>query len=142
MSKSASMTGRCLCGKVTYAGGGEPSAAHACHCKDCQRFVGSAFIGVNFDTLEINGPVHWFTSSDWGERGSCRRCGSALFWRLRNGEGPKVVSIGSLDDPSSIGEIDEHYFADLRPSAYDFSGSAKRLSREETLARFAGVTND
>ncbi|WP_298919090.1 GFA family protein [uncultured Algimonas sp.] len=134
------MTGRCLCGATTYVARGAPSAAHACHCTDCQRFIGSAFIGVNFDALEVDGPVRWFDSSDWGQRGSCGTCGSALFWRLKSGDGPKVVSIGSLDDASRIRPIDEHYFADNVPPAYDFTGDATRLSREETLAKFAGAS--
>lgn len=115
--------------------------AHACHCKDCQRFVGSAFIGVNVSKLDVMGAVRWFKSSDWGERGSCSTCGSALFWRLQNNESAAVVSIGSLDDSCAIASIEEHYFADAIPNAYDFTGSAKRLNREETLANFTGAAS-
>ena len=37
------VTGRCLCGQVTYAALGEPLAAFLCHCRQCQRYTGSAF---------------------------------------------------------------------------------------------------
>lgn len=136
-----SMTGRCMCGQVTYTGKGTPSAAHACHCDDCQRFSGAAFVGVDFETLEASGPVKWFKSSEWGERGSCGNCGSAMFWRLQDG-GMQVVSIGSLDDASQIAPIDKHYFVDNMPPAYAFSGDAQRLSREETLALFQSMNDD
>lgn len=131
-------SGRCLCGAVTYKAKGEPHGPHACHCDDCQRFTGSTYVGVLFKGADVEGPVHWFQSSDWGERGSCERCGSAMFWRLRDNHENFVVSIGSLNDKSGLGEITEHYFADNIPSSFDFTGSAQRLSREETLARFAG----
>lgn len=137
MSKS----GRCLCGAVSFEARGEPSPVHACHCDDCRRFSGAAFIAVNFTDLDITGPVRWFTSSEWGERGSCSECGSALFWRLRAAEAQAAmgtaITLGSFDDRAGFGPIDEHYFADNIPESYDFTGKAKRLSREETLAKFA-----
>lgn len=136
------MTGRCMCGAVTYKTQGAPSAAHACHCDDCQRFSGAAFVGVDFEGINVDGPIRWFQSSDWGERGSCGTCGSAMFWRLRDGNGPNVAAIGSLDDASKIAAIDKHYFADNIPPAYAFSGDAVRLSREETIAFFEGMTDD
>lgn len=133
------MTGRCMCGETTYETSGNPSAAHACHCDDCQRFTGTAFVGVDFETLEISGAVKWFKSSQWGERGSCSNCGSAMFWRLQNGSGPKVVSIGSLDEADSVPAIDKHYFADNIPPAFNFTGDAVRMSREETLTLFESL---
>ncbi len=136
------MTGQCLCGATTYSASGEPSAAHACHCDDCQRFSGSVFIGVDFDQVDYNGPVKWFKSSEWGERGSCSACGSAMFWRQQGGQGKTVVSIGSLHDASAIAPIDKHYFADNIPPAFALSGDAVRLSREETFALFQSMTND
>ena len=135
-------TGHCLCGQTKYTASGQPSAAHACHCDDCRRFAGGAFIGVDFETLNISGVVKWFKSSEWGERGSCGECGSAMFWRMQGDGGPNVVSIGSLDDASNVPAIDKHYFADNIPPAYDFKGDAKRMSREETLALFASFAED
>ena len=135
-------TGRCMCGAVTFQARGEPSPVHACHCDDCRRFAGSAFIAVNFPDVDFSGPVHWFTSSDWAERGSCSRCGSALAWRLRapSDEAPAgpAITLGAFDDPTAFGPISEHYFADNIPPAYDFTGDGARLNREETLAKFAG----
>lgn len=136
-----SRTGRCLCGAVTFEARGEPSPVHACHCDDCQRFTGAAFVAVSCTDVDFAGPIRWYVSSDWGERGSCSECGSALFWRLRdeaaNAAMGTAITLGSFDDRSGFGEIDEHYFADNIPASYDFTGKGKRLSREETLAKFA-----
>ena len=41
------VTGRCLCGHVTWRYDGEVGPASYCHCEDCRRCTGSVFnIGV------------------------------------------------------------------------------------------------
>ena len=138
-----SKTGQCLCGAVRLEARGEPSTVHACHCDDCRRFSGSAFIAVNFTEVDLEGPIRWFASSEWGERGSCEKCGSALFWRLRDEKAREsmgtAITLGAFDDHSDFGPIHEHYFADNIPDSYDFTGKGLRLSREETMAKFAGA---
>ena len=36
--------GSCACGSVQYKMIGEPMVTHACHCRDCQKLTGSAFV--------------------------------------------------------------------------------------------------
>ena len=36
--------GRCTCGAVRYRLQDKPFAVHCCHCRDCQRETGSAFV--------------------------------------------------------------------------------------------------
>ena len=36
-------SGRCLCGAVRYTLTADPAFSAICHCRDCQRFTGSAF---------------------------------------------------------------------------------------------------
>ena len=40
------MNGGCLCGDVRYSASGEPVVTSICHCRDCQRRTGSAFVEV------------------------------------------------------------------------------------------------
>jgi hypothetical protein len=35
--------GGCLCGAVRYTAEADPTSATVCHCRDCQKFTGSAF---------------------------------------------------------------------------------------------------
>ncbi len=40
------LKGGCLCGAVRYAVEAEQAAATVCHCRDCQKFTGSAFAAL------------------------------------------------------------------------------------------------
>ena len=37
------LRGGCLCGAVRYSTTAEPVTSGVCHCRDCQKFTGSAF---------------------------------------------------------------------------------------------------
>jgi hypothetical protein len=38
------LTGRCACGSIRYQLLAQPMFVHCCHCDDCQRLTGSAFV--------------------------------------------------------------------------------------------------
>jgi len=58
-----------------------------CHCTQCQRAHGAAFVtwvGVateRFSCEDVQGVLRWFASSPQAERGYCGGCGSSLFFR-------------------------------------------------------------
>ena len=41
---SATREGGCACGEVRYRLASEPLVVHCCHCLNCQRQTGSAFV--------------------------------------------------------------------------------------------------
>ena len=50
--------GGCLCGAVRYTAEADPTSATVCHCRDCQKFTGSAFaalVRVPKEALTIEG---------------------------------------------------------------------------------------
>ncbi|HET8535571.1 MAG TPA: GFA family protein, partial [Solirubrobacteraceae bacterium] len=52
------ITGRCLCGAVSYTVDAEPAVQAVCHCTDCQRQTGNPFsviVAVPRDAFEISG---------------------------------------------------------------------------------------
>jgi hypothetical protein len=128
--------GGCLCGAVRFIARGAAHGVHCCHCSDCARWNGGPLMAVEFDGgFEIEGPVRWYQSSDWAERGFCERCGSAMFWRLR--DGPSMnAAVGAFDDRSQFSAIVEHIFIDSKPAFYDFTGDAPRLTAAQTIAKF------
>ena len=44
MDKNISYEGSCSCGAVKYFINDYPLFTHACHCKDCKKSTGSAFV--------------------------------------------------------------------------------------------------
>jgi hypothetical protein len=52
--------GGCLCGAVRYTAEADPTSATVCHCRDCQKFTGSAFaapVRVPKEALTIEGTL-------------------------------------------------------------------------------------
>lgn len=133
------MTGGCLCGAVRFRLAHAPDAFGACHCKMCQRWTGAPYLGVEV----AGGDVAWqgepavYASSDWGERGFCAVCGSTLFWRMRDGSGSTVLSLGAFDETDGIAFASE-IFIDEKPAAYAFAGDRTRQTGAEVMVAIRG----
>lgn len=100
------LTGRCLCGAVTYAFDEAQVLWRAyCHCDSCRRATGApvtAYFGV------ADGHWHWtgaeprvYASSPGVERRFCRRCGSPVSYCARRFPGEMHFHAGTLDAPEA-----------------------------------------
>jgi hypothetical protein len=130
------MTGRCLCGSITFEAEDVESDHHACRCGMCRRWSGgAAFLGascasVRFDSEERLGR---YASSAWAERGFCTACGTTLFYFLKP-TGAYVMSVGAFDDETRFRLVRE-IFIDCKPPGHSFAGDHERWTEEETFAR-------
>ncbi|MCE1181478.1 MAG: GFA family protein [Rhodocyclales bacterium] len=122
---NAKYSGRCLCGKVSYSVEKKPLFTGNCHCKDCQRSSGSAFIPAMVFTekdVAFSGEVKYFESkADSGnthQRGFCPNCGSQLFARFSNMSGMLGIKAGTLDDAANYVPKLDFYAASAAP--WDF----------------------
>lgn len=102
---NAKYSGQCLCGEISYSVDIEPVFTGNCHCKDCQRSSGSAFIPAMIfpeKDVVVSGEVKYFESqADSGnihKRGFCPNCGSQLFARFSNIPGMLGIKAGTLND--------------------------------------------
>jgi hypothetical protein len=96
-------TGGCLCGGVRYALKGEPFKSGICHCTDCRRVTGSAFLA--YADWRPEQFEHTGLTTTFRGRSFCPVCGSRLFSR---NEHQVEIYLGTLDDaPSGIDPIDE-----------------------------------
>ena len=97
-------SGGCQCGAVRYALYAEPTRPHICHCRMCQKALGSFFaplaIVPNSDFAWTRGEPGTFMSSTVVERGFCKDCGTPLTFRFVERDNIDIT-IGSLDDPAS-----------------------------------------
>jgi hypothetical protein len=99
------ITGGCQCGAVRYALHAEPNDPHICHCRMCQKALGSFFApygSVPIAAFEVTrGEIATFRSSDPTERGFCRACGTPLTFRYV--DRPQIsITLGSLDEPAKV----------------------------------------
>ncbi len=118
-------SGRCLCGEIKYVVNVEPLFSGNCHCKDCQRSSGGAYIpAIIFPEADvcIVGEAKYFESvADSGsihKRGFCSNCGSQLFGKFSSMPGLLGIKAGTLDRPSNyVPELD---FYVASAAAWDF----------------------
>lgn len=129
--------GRCLCGAVTLSGEVE-SKVGVCHCSMCRQWVGGPFLAVDGGTeLTISGEQHVerFASSEWAERAFCKKCGSALFYRLKQNN-QHIVSAGLFGDLDGL-TLDHQIFIDEKPHYYSFANQTHNMTGAEVFAQFA-----
>ena len=102
------MTGGCLCGAIRYESSGEPVFALQCHCRDCQRSSGTAYIAaVRVPSagfrITKGTPKCYVAKSDAGNeitRTFCGDCGSPLYVQVSTRLDLVGLRVGTLDDPS------------------------------------------
>jgi hypothetical protein len=115
-------TGGCLCGRVRYTAAGEPAFSGICHCRNCQRFTGSAFettIGFPTSSVSVQGDLKTYDEiSDAGRavhRRFCPNCGSGVIAEADAFPGMTIFLAGSLDDPTAYKPTMELYCSSAQP---------------------------
>ena len=128
------ITGRCLCGAVTYSADAEPAVQAVCHCTDCQRQTGNPFsvlVAVPRDAFEISGDTlasFSTTGTDHGgetKRHFCSACGSPLFSAVSVMPQLVFIKAGSLDDASWLQPSVEAWTSSAQPWSPRFENTAQ-----------------
>ena len=138
MSESNAAKGSCLCGAVELSTASLSSEIGACHCGMCRKWVGGAFLGVECSgKLNFTGKenVEVFQSSEWAERGFCKKCGTHLFYLLKQNQ-LYFVPVGIFDEQTNF-KFESQFFLEDKPAYYEFANKTKNLSGEELFAMFA-----
>jgi hypothetical protein len=146
--------GGCACGEVRYRLASEPLFVHCCHCLNCQRQTGSAFVVnllIETDRVELlTGEPHPVDVPRGGGKKQrifrCPTCQVAVYSRYTLA-GVRFVRGGTLDDPTSV-EPDVHIYTRSKvgwvtlpedvpafPTYYD----TEKLWPRESLARLAAL---
>lgn len=137
MAKSHDHTGRCLCGAVNLTIRTIDYNLGACHCDMCRRWGGGPFLAIDCGTdVQIDGGenVTVFSSSTWAERGFCSRCGTHLFYRLKESQ-QYVVPIGLLNDDPQV-HFKGQIFIDEKPEYYSFANETENMTGAEVFAKY------
>ena len=101
------LTGRCLCGAVSYTVEGHFLYAGYCHCSQCRRTSGSAFTAfaaIREDALCVTAgqeSISTYAKSTDNIRSFCNVCGSNLF-SLKPASGLVHVQMGTLVEAPGV----------------------------------------
>jgi hypothetical protein len=128
------ITGRCLCGRVTYSADSEPVVQAVCHCTDCQRQTGSPFsviVGVPRAAFKVQGSTlasFATTGEDHGletQRNFCSACGSPVYSISAAYPALAFLKAGSLDDASWLEPTLEAWTSSGHPWSPHFANTAR-----------------
>lgn len=131
------MNGQCLCGKIKFEVEILNHEVHACHCSMCRRQTSGILMSIDIkpESLKIHddSSLSIFDSSEWGERGFCKACGTSLFWRLKNNEYANV-NVFALDTPRHDFQLVTEIYIDHKPAFYAFSNFTQQLTEADIVA--------
>ncbi|MGH7864371.1 MAG: GFA family protein, partial [Candidatus Binataceae bacterium] len=112
------LSGGCSCSALRYKLTASPLIVHACHCRDCQRITGSAFvinIWIEKEFVRSDGaaPKSFTLKGGTGKDHEvffCAKCGTYVWSRYEAAPGDSLfVRAGTLDKPHTIAP-DVHIF--------------------------------
>jgi hypothetical protein len=102
--------GGCACGEVRYRLRSKPMFVHCCHCRDCQRQTGSAFVlNALIETARVETPTGATNGievpTDSGRPHvihRCQHCQTAVWSHYGGVAALRFVRVGTLDEPSLL----------------------------------------
>ena len=103
------LSGKCLCGAVTYSTDAEPMMTANCHCTDCRTATGAAYATMAFvkrDNVQISGELKSFEhAADSGStmvKQFCPNCGSQMFTANSARDGVVGIRVGSIQQTDAV----------------------------------------
>ena len=106
--------GACLCGAVRFKAEGEPVNVRICHCRNCQKAMGSPFFARALfpqSALTVEGDTASYASSEALDRVFCKSCGTRLFSRRRNGT-VVGIALAAFDDRHAFAPTEHIWVAE------------------------------
>jgi hypothetical protein len=109
--------GGCQCGAVRFRVAPAPRQVWFCHCRQCRRAQGSAFVASvpvprgEFELLSGEQALRAWRSSPGKSRWFCGVCGSPLYSEV-DGAGTLRVRAGALDDDVTLTPAGHIFVAD------------------------------
>ena len=137
---SVQREGGCACGAVRYRLTSEPLFTHCCHCLNCQRQTGSAFVInllIETDRVELlaGDPQAVAVPRSGGKKQKiwrCPDCQVAVYSQYTSRQ-VRFVRGGTLDDPATVVSRRAHLYAieAALGGASRFGAGVRRLLRHE-----------
>lgn len=130
--------GSCLCGAVTVTLTLEKDTFDACHCGICRKWGGGPALTVDAGAdVQFQGEenISVYDSSEWAQRGFCKRCGTHLFYRLKE-SGFCNLSMGFLQKTDHL-KFHTQIYIDMKPANYSFANKTEQMTEAEVIAKYS-----
>lgn len=115
------LTGRCLCGEVTYTAHGQPEVVAQCHCEECRRLSGTGHtVGAMYsrDAVDVRGSLKKFayrsSNSSDVTKAFCENCGSPIYGTNTRSPNHLTLTLGTMDDANGL-DVEVVIFARDKP---------------------------
>jgi hypothetical protein len=99
------LKGSCLCGQVRYEYDGEIAEISMCHCSQCRKAQGTAYVAVSpveSSKLRLTAGAQRlkeYRATPGKKRVFCDQCGSPLYSARDDLPGVKRLRLGTIDTP-------------------------------------------
>lgn len=130
----STISGSCLCGKVSFECKNNFANFHLCHCIQCQKATGSAHASNLFS---VPNNIKWLSGLDSIKRfdvpgraissAFCSKCGSGVPYISRTGK-TLVIPAGSLNGTPNI-EPQDNIFCSEKADWYEKAINAKSFDQ-------------
>ena len=131
------INGTCLCGSVLIQVNPKENRFDACHCNMCRKWSGGPALTIDGgDEVKFKGEeyISIYQSSAWAERGFCKKCGTHLFYRLKNSSYCNFP-MGLFKETEKF-QFNMQIFIDSKPECYEFANKTETMTEAEVVAKF------
>ncbi len=137
MSEPIEAKGSCLCGAICFTARKVGKSVGACHCDMCRKWGGGPLMAVHSGSevlFEGEDNISVYDSSAWAERGFCNKCGSHLFYRVKESK-LHIIPAGLFENQESF-VFENQVFIDRKPSFYSFANTTNCMTEAEVFEKY------
>lgn len=126
--------GSCSCGNIKYEYVGDINEISMCHCKDCQKSQGTAFVAITpiqselFKVVKGEGFIKSHRCSPNKVRTFCSECGSPLYSARDDRPDVKRLRLGTLDTSIRV-KNSYHVFVSSKADWYEIGDELKQYQK-------------
>jgi len=132
------LSGKCLCGAISFTATANGGEVAACHCRMCRRWSGGVHLALLSATdlaMEVEDNLAVYKSSDWGERCFGKRCRSNLFWRTQSSDHVPIMA-GAINEEDRL-TFTSQIFIERKPAYFDFANQTTMETEADMIAKYA-----
>jgi hypothetical protein len=125
------IVGGCLCGGVRYEYDGDIKEISMCHCSQCRKAQGSAFVAVSpIETAKFRitagaGLLKEFRAVPTKARVFCSHCGSPVYSARDDLPGVRRLRLGTVETPFTCANA-YHIYAGSKASWFELTDNLPR----------------